>query len=139
MGYGIDLVGAARRYFSAAQKLDSTDRGVPCPHYPVAGYLYGIAAECSLKAIMEKSGIPKQPNNRKEDPYFAHFPELKSMLRDRISGRYASLLRTYAEDSSLLNEWDVKMRYAPSSDIEMRQVERWRTQAQRLLNEMEAS
>jgi hypothetical protein len=137
MGYSLDLAGAARRHLSAAQELDDVKKGVAKPHRAVAGYLYGIAAECSLKNIMRKSGIPLPPKDQKDGPYYAHFPQLKTMIRDCVSGRFAHLLRRYAEDKSLMNDWNVQMRYAPASEIQPKHIERWREQSERLLGEME--
>lgn len=62
----MDLLNAARRHLEAAELLDQPN---PQGRRDVAGYLYGIAAECSLKAIMWKSGMRQQPN-QKDDPFF---------------------------------------------------------------------
>jgi hypothetical protein len=136
MGYSLDLSAAVRRHLAAARRLDEPTTGSARPHRSVAGYLYGIAAECALKHIMRKIGmkIPSQPDG----PFYAHFPELKTMLRDAASGRYANVLRKYAEDNALLNEWDVKMRYAPAKEILPQLVDRWREQSVNLVNDMEA-
>ena len=81
---------------------------------------------------------PLPPNERRDDPYYAHFPELKAMLLESVRGRRSGELRKYAEDSSLMNEWHTDMRYAPSKDIKSHLVERWRDAASRLVNAMDA-
>ncbi len=105
----------------------------------VAGYLYGLAAECALKQIMRYSGLRPLPlEQRRDDPFYAHFPELKTLLRDHSHGRRAGDLRKYAEDGQLMNEWDTSMRYAPGNEILPRHVARWKQQAEALRQAMEA-
>ena len=68
---------------------------------------------------------------------YAHFPTLKTLLRDRAQGRHATVLRRFADDDAFMNEWDIEMRYAPRQDITDDLVERWRAHAQRAVTEME--
>src|SRR5580700_6528856 len=101
MAYSQDLRNAADRHFNAAERLN--DAATRPPRRDVAGYLYGVAGECALKQIMRESLIrPLPPEQRRDDPYYAHFPVLKTLLRDRISGRRAGDLRTFAEDDGLM-------------------------------------
>ncbi|MFH1027229.1 MAG: hypothetical protein V1791_04430, partial [Pseudomonadota bacterium] len=78
MAYPICLEKAARRHFDAGEHLyNGTHRK------DVAGYLYGISAECAIKEIMSRIGIrPLKQQFRKKDAFFAHFPELKMLLRN---------------------------------------------------------
>ncbi len=135
MAYSQDLVNSCHRHLEAANHLNAPDeRPVRAD---VAGYLYGIAAECALKEIMRQSGIlPLATAERRDDPYYAHFPELKTLLRDRLQGRRAGDLRKYAEDGRLMAEWDTSMRYAPGKEI-TRHVARWKEQAEALRQAME--
>jgi len=119
MAYRTDFVDAARRYLQAADCLH--DREPPC-RVDVAGYLYGIAAECAIKEILRRSRLWSKPD-------LVHFPELKVVLRDNASGRYAGSLRKFAEDGAFMSEWNIAMRYAPKSDISPVQVKRWRMNA----------
>jgi hypothetical protein len=134
MSYAIDLAKAARRHLEAAQLLD---RDPPQGRRDVAGYLYGVAAECALKQIMRKSGMPPQQNKR-DDPFFLHFPDLKTALRVTAAGRLQSQLLRYANDSRLMREWDIEMRYAPSSDVLEKPIDEWARQARQLTADMEA-
>lgn len=111
----------------------------PCRRRDVAGYLYGIAAECALKHIMQCShhSRPSERVERKDDPLYAHFPALKTLLRDSAQGRYAGILRKFAEDDGFMNEWDIAMRYASRRDIEDSIVERWREHAIKAIAAME--
>jgi hypothetical protein len=134
MSYGMDLAKAARRHFEAAALLDEDP---PKGRRDVAGYLYGIAAECALKEIMWRSGMRKREDDRRNDPFYMHFPDLKRTLRDSAKGRFQSQLLQYAHDSRLMNEWEVEMRYAPSSDVLGKPIEKWAEQAKKLLTHME--
>lgn len=130
--YKIDLINAAERHYSAGEYLYSDTH-----RKDVAGYLYGIAAECAVKELMRRSGI-KRLANRRDDPFFAHFPNLKTLLRNRIHGRNSQVILRFIEDS-FMQEWDVAMRYAPSGDIALRKVERWREQAMQAISAMKSN
>ena len=71
MAFGIDMPAAARRHLYAAEILATEQRP------DVAGYLYEIAAECAIKAMMSDAGIaiPTDLSRDADHPYYAHFPE----------------------------------------------------------------
>lgn len=76
--YPQDMRKAAYRHLEAGAHLNGTSRK------DVAGYLFGLAAECALKQMMIASGMkPLSERDRRQDPFFAHFEELKTMVRDR--------------------------------------------------------
>lgn len=134
MPYSIDLANAAIRHYEAGEHLHSTSQ-----RQDVAGYLFGIAAECAVKELMRRSGMrPHIPENRRENPFYAHFPELKTLLRNRIYGRNSQVTQRFIE-ASFLHEWDTDMRYAPAKDIDPRKVERWREQAKHAINAMQGN
>jgi hypothetical protein len=139
MGYQIELVNSARRHFRAAEELHCTSSAGAQPGCrAVAGYLYGLAGELAVKAMMISSGIvPSEGAPRREDPFYAHFPTLKHHLKDVLRGRRAQELRRVSEDDSLFQNWDTKMRYAPTQDIEERWVSAWRSSAKDLVERME--
>lgn len=134
MGYGQDLANAAQRHLEAAKLLD---REFPQGRRDVAGYLYGMAAECALKQIMWRSGMREQ-KDKKNDPFYLHFPELKTALRVSASGRFQAQLLRYANDSRLMRDWSVKMRYAHSSDVLEKPIDEWAKQARDLTGDMRA-
>jgi hypothetical protein len=116
------------------------DQDPPVGKRDVAGYLYGIAAECALKELMRQAGIrPLPPEHRRDDPFYMHFPELKTALRDHVRARSHTALRRYAENSALMAEWDTTMRYGRGPDVLSKPVERWRNQALALVREMEGA
>ncbi|XXF77157.1 HEPN domain-containing protein [Myxococcaceae bacterium GXIMD 01537] len=125
MAFTPNMTAAARRNLEAADALAEGARR------DVAGYLYGIAAECAIKAMMANV-----PLTRRDDAFFAHFPELRTLLRDSIQGRSAKPLAAFINDDRFLNNWDVKMRYADARQILERWVVEWRDQARRAVSAM---
>lgn len=137
MSYSLDLVDSAHRHLQAADCLYAAEPS--CRRIDIAGYLYGLAAECALKEMMRRAYSWSKGRDRALDEmFYAHFPALKVLLRDWLSGRRpGGELWRYANDSGLLNEWDVAMRYAPRAEISVRSVARWRDQARALVQEMQ--
>lgn len=139
MSYGVDLRGSAfRHWYSAIQLSNVTPLSQSSGCSAVAGYLFGLAGELAVKHMLRSSGQrPLAPSERRSDPYYAHFPELKTLLRDSVSGRRSGELRAIAEDQSLFSEWDTDMRYAPTLEIPSTRVAQWRAHAQRLISRMD--
>ena len=127
--YGTNMLAAARRHLAAGATLMPTDRK------DVAGYLFGLAAECALKHMMQDSGMRPLPREqRRDDPFYAHFEELKSIIRDRASGRRSGELRRYAESASFMQHWDISMRYSDGRAIRSEWVDRWHTDAKNVID-----
>ncbi|WP_200331284.1 hypothetical protein [Thiocystis violacea] len=125
MAYGIDLSASARRHLEAAHVLYDDEK-----RRDVAGYVYGIAAECAVKAMMREAGMqPLTKDKRREDPFYAHFPELKTLLRDLPLGRRGTTLMKFIENPNFMSQWDTDMRYCKGDDINRNWVDRWRNQA----------
>lgn len=123
---------AARRHLEAGEALYSTNRR------DIAGYLYGLAAECALKELMRCSGMrPLTEGERRDDPFYAHFEEIKAMLRDQVQGRLAGQLRKFSERTELMQQWDTAMRYSDGRQIKPQWIKMWREQAQNLVHSME--
>ncbi|MBS4049733.1 MAG: hypothetical protein KGZ69_00830 [Methylomonas sp.] len=123
MTYSLNVHSAAHRHLLAANIL--YDEG---SRRDVAGYLYGIAAECAIKAMMIDAG-QRPIENRKDDPFFAHFPQLRTMLRDRQIGRRGTILRRFIENDHFFSQWDTKMRYCKGTEIEDKWIVNWKDQA----------
>jgi hypothetical protein len=129
---------SARRHLDAAQVLYgiNTTRSRPSCR-AVAGYLFGIAGEIAVKQMMRASGMKElSPDQRRDDPFYAHFQVLKTYLARTVMGRLAGDLRKIAEDPRLFQNWDTDIRYAPTTDIEDRWVEAWKTDAETLVEKM---
>ena len=124
MKYSLNLPNAARRHFSAAELLVTTDRK------DVAGYLYGIAAECAVKAMMLQAGIKElSAAKRRDDPFYMHYPQLKSALLDNLKGRASTPLLQIVGNKAFLDDWSTDMRYAPAKEVKANRVARWRQHA----------
>lgn len=128
---------SARRHLRSASNLfDSTAAGDQPGCRAVAGYLFGLSGELAVKELMRLSGM-KPLENRRDDPYYAHFPHLKTLLREAASGRRAGELLKVALDPRLFSNWDTDMRYAPTADIQAQWIAAWKDQAESLVSQME--
>lgn len=103
----------------------------------VAGYLYGLAGELAVKALMRNSGMAPLPRQeRRDDPYYAHFPELKTQLRNTAQGRRSGELLAIANSNHFQN-WSTDMRYASTAEVQPGWVEAWKASALSLVEKME--
>lgn len=127
MAFSRNMPAAARRHLEAADQL-----GADGARKDVAGYLYGIAAECAIKAMME--GLPYARNLH---AFYAHFPELRTLLRDGLRGRTGTSLFRFIHDDSFLNNWDVSMRYSDGKKILPNWILAWQEQARLAVSAME--
>jgi len=134
MAYKRNMRVSAHRHFRAASVLyEKVGAGDQPGCKAVAGYLFGLAGELALKELMCKSRMtPLSETQRRDDPFFAHFPALKTMLK-MATGRRSSELRNIAENPRLFQHWDTGMRYAPTEDIRMTWVDEWKESSSRLL------
>lgn len=130
-GYKRDMQKAARRHYTAGETLFGTHRK------DVAGYLYGLAGECALKAMMLKSGMKPADPRQKDDPFYAHFESLKSLISSSAQGRFQGELLKYVNNQAFFQHWDITMRYSDGKDIESAWVESWKKSAQDVITEME--
>jgi hypothetical protein len=126
MAYTPDMTAAARRLASSATKLLQPDNRA------VAAYLFGLAAECALKAVAARS-----PGGMADEIQYAHFPSLRTALRHWANGRGAIGLRRLIESDAFMNQWAIDIRYARAADIHDKPVEQWREQATSALNIMD--
>ena len=122
MAYEPDMPAAAHRHLDAGNKLIDPKNG----RRDVAGYLFGLAAECAVKAMASRI-----PETRREDVLYAHFPTLRTLVRDALKGRRSSPLRSLMAHDSFMTEWEIDVRYARGSDVTTKKVEDWQAQAKR--------
>jgi hypothetical protein len=126
MAYTNDMKAAARRLSQAADKLNHAGTRA------VAAYLFGLAAECALKALA--AGLP---GGTAEAIQYTHFPALRTALRQLQCGRRAAPLRQLVESDSFMNQWDVAIRYACNEDIYDKPIDTWREQSINAVSLME--
>lgn len=139
MAYSHNYLISARRHLKAAETLYELNNGGAQPGArAVAGYLYGLTGELAVKEMMTQSGMrPLAVDQRRNDPFYKHFPELKSSLLDSAVGRRSGELLSIARTDQLFQEWSTDMRYAPTSEIPPRRVDQWRGEAKKLVCQME--
>ncbi len=103
---------ASNRHFMDGEILRNSNR------YPNADQLYGLASECSLKAVMV--GLGMQVTRRgapRDSAHKVHMPELWMAFQSFAEGRLAS---RYLEPLPHLNpfsDWTVDQRYWLSNAI----------------------
>ncbi|MFH0133256.1 hypothetical protein ACGLHS_23805 [Variovorax sp. VaC1] len=122
MAFTPDMPASARRHLEAGDKLNDGDRR------DVAGYLYGISAECALKAMMLEAGM-RPKGERRNDPFYLHFPQLRTVLLDSLQGRRAGPLSNFVADHGFFSNWAVEMRYAKGAKVLKKWVDTWALQA----------
>lgn len=98
MAYSHDYQISARRHFKAAETLYAVNSAGGQPGAKaVAGYLYGLAGELAVKQLMIQSGMrPVESGQRRDDPFYKHFPELKTLLQTAATGRRSGALLSMA-------------------------------------------
>ncbi len=119
----MDMGAAARRHLVAADFL-----AAPGGRKDVAGYLYGIAAECAVKAMMIEAGL-RPRIDRRDGPFYEHFPDLRTSLRDTLHGRKGTPLISFIYNDAFMNNWSTDMRYSHGKDIDVRWIDAWAGQA----------
>ena len=118
-----DMPASARRNLAAAEALSEA-------RFHVTGYLYGLAAECAVKAMLSELGVrPQAPEARREDPYYQHFPVLLTASLDVASGRRSGTLARMLSQPGFMAGWNTNIRYAATGQIPPAVVDRWGEQA----------
>jgi hypothetical protein len=133
MAFTRDFRNAALRHWTVASKLAGDGS------YDAAGYLFGFAGECRLKLAMEKVGIRPLANERRfEDPFRAHFPEIKVlMLVSGAAARISSTVVGLLDNGGFMGQWDTDMRYARSGSVDKPLMDRWRSGVEKLFEATE--
>ena len=116
-----DMTKAAHRNWDAAERLKSAE----APDRTTAGYLDGIAAECAIKAMYRNISWT---TDSRDGPVYAHFPRLKDLLRDAISGRGAARLARFT-DQRYMEGWAIDIRYSDGKRPDEATLARWRADA----------
>lgn len=118
MAYDVHLEQSARRHYDDGVLLMDSRR------FDAAGYHFGFAAECAIKHLMRGLGVMAD-----DPPIWQHFPELRNLALQSISGRSAGPLRAMLERDNFMQFWDVRMRYARNGSIKEEVAKRWRRDA----------
>ena len=107
MSHPADFHDAHLRHWQDAELLFRHDR------WANADQLYGLSAECGLKAVMRRLGMrvrsdgaPEQSKHRQHVDIL--WPEFRKFVRGRIGGRYLNLL----PGGNPFASWSIGDRYA---------------------------
>lgn len=122
MAFPPNMKAAAQRHFNAAEELNTGHRR------DVAGYLYGISAECAIKAMMLDAGL-RPSGSHGQDPFYLHFPYLRTALLDTLTGRLSSPLVRLVTSGAFFSHWAIDMRYCKGDEISHDWVNSWSAQA----------
>ena len=122
MDYEIDLAASAKRHFLDG---DSLLKAKSAQH---AGYHFGFAAECALKSVLFIHCVPRR-SDRRSDPFWAHFPELRTLLVRDGKGRLPRKLYDVIAHGAFLQHWDTDIRYAANQSVNSDRASAWRKQA----------
>ena len=89
-----------------------------------AGYHFGFAAECALKASLHDLGL----RYGRDGVMQHHFPDLLEAtlaLQGRVGAPWLTLLRT----PRFLAGWRIRLRYSKSKAVKSTEAELWRSDA----------
>jgi hypothetical protein len=125
MAYRIDLAASAKRHFRDGEVL------LKAKSAQHAGYHFGFAAECALKSEMPTHAFPPK-EDRRTDPFWAHFPELRALLVRDGNGRFKRKLYELIAHDSFMQGWDTDMRYAADHSVDEVRALKWKDQVDRL-------
>lgn len=121
---------AAHRHMMDADALKEQKR------WDNAGYHYGLAAECGVKAAFEKLGFKEvefiDEDDLTKDALWVHFPNIKR-VDIAITGRISQIVsKKMKKDSNFLQGWTVRMRYAEDT-VNETTCDRWRSEVDEFL------
>ncbi len=97
---------ASERHLGDGELLLDEDRSAN------ADYLFGISAECSLKAIMERLGMATSRVGSPKDPgHKVHMPALWAAFQSFAGGRLAPRYIEPLDAENPFADWKVDQRY----------------------------
>ena len=116
MPHDADFSDAHRRHWEDAELLYEHER------WANADQLYGLSAECGLKAVMRNLGMPVDTTGMPETRYRRHVQELWPIFRDFAARRpQAQYLRLISSEP--FADWSHHDRYAHRNHFDRTAVE----------------
>lgn len=116
-----DFADAHRRHLEDAELLHDGSRWANADH------LYGLSAECGLKAVMSIHGIPIEGKK-----YRKHVPDLWSVFEGFARGHSGKAYLKLLPDGVPFADWSIDGRYANRRDFESGNVMPHRDAARRI-------
>ena len=97
-----------------------------------ADQLYGLSAECGLKAVMVADGLPVDALGSPRDNYKEHVNILWDIFHTFVQGRRTGHLLGHLPQSNPFTSWRVANRYANDVHFDRTTVASHRTAARRV-------
>lgn len=120
----IDYCDAHQRHWEDAEFLFEHKRLANADH------LYGLSAECALKAIMVQMGLTPDPlGDLPERTYRVHINELWGRFLAWVQGRPFDRYAASLPQSNPFHDWSVAQRYANRAEYQEDSVENHRRAA----------
>lgn len=112
-----DFLDAHERHWDDAESLFATGR------FANADHLYGLAAECGLKRLMQAFGMPLDPTNVKpvETKDRAHADKIWARFESYRSG-HSNGAAYVLPDRDPFFDWDISDRYAHQSNFDQQRA-----------------
>lgn len=115
----VDFWHSATRHWRDAEILfHREDVSGSRPSLPGADQLYGLAAECGMKAVLVRCGATTDPATGDLDrrsPHRTHLPGLWSAYQTFLQGRGEA--RYCLTEEAPFHDWAVDQRYAAGDDL----------------------
>jgi hypothetical protein len=101
-----DFRDAAKRHHEDAEHLFADDR------FSNSDHLFGLAAECSIKAVMEALGMKTTRSGAPMDyGHKVHMPQQWAAFQSFASGSLGSRYLSFLYHDNPFSEWSVDQRY----------------------------
>ena len=110
--HGEDYADAHFRHWTDAELLYGRER------WPNADHLYGLSAECGLKAMMRLLGMPARTPRKYRKHVDELWPMFEDFARERKGGRYLKLL----PGGEPFKNWSIDDRYVNRKHFEQGRV-----------------
>ena len=100
--------------------------------WPNAYYLYGLSAECGLKAIMQRLGMGVDDSGTPQQQYMRHMPRLWSVFEDFARRHSGAMYLALLPDRNPFSCWCIHNRYAKRSFFERANIEPYQIAARQV-------
>ena len=130
----VDFRDATERHWEDAGYLFADTRLANADH------LFGLSAECALKAVMQGLGMKLVNNSMPEAPYACHinklWDEFITFVQNRGGARYATKINVAPNP---FDDWDIYQRYDHRSIITEVKAENHRQAAETTMGILQAA
>ena len=120
-----DFLDAMHRHWHDARLLEQNGRTANADH------LYGVSAECGLKADLERHGHRIEGNKKLR----RHLPKLWKEYVSLVDGKDAATLElNFSHEANPFDDWTIDDRYAHRTKIKDEQLQRHHSGAEKIRN-----